>query len=305
MQHQQCVSCWRINWRTDEGGQQRQHSLVFLPAAQLTTTFVSVACATAGCRGVLQIGHYGMSMTVTFRVSQATHNISRFYQSCSLDSCGSLQPVCAQVDGREYGLLRKTPRLAFGLCLLYIWLQMMGAGGVKWWTFWRDTLYAYSRHCYAALGCCISPFDRQPHSVGQPLCAYQQMHPHPHMQLRVVTSTACSASFDTKRRWLQSYHRPFKHATFDFVDLMQINWRAAFYCPNAADHLTADGICIGHKLAQSFIVRPWEAASDTPLAPGTVLRSRLMVPEPHCRKACCSSPAPAPAACQQTICSSW
>jgi hypothetical protein len=102
------------------------------------------------------------------------------------------------------------------------------------------------------------------------------------MELRTVTSTACRASFDTKRRWLQNYRCPFQHSPFDFVD--QINWRAAFYCPNAADHLTADGICIGHKLAQSFIVRPWEAASDAPLTPGTVLRSRLMVPEPRCRK---------------------
>ena len=52
-----------------------------------------------------------------------------------------------QVDGREYGLLRKTPQLAFGHCILYMWLQMMGSGGVKWWTFWRDALYAYSRCC--------------------------------------------------------------------------------------------------------------------------------------------------------------
>jgi hypothetical protein len=52
--------------------------------------------------------------------------------------------------------------------------QIMGAGGVKWWTFWRDALYSYTRYCYAALGCCISPCDRQPHSVGQPLRTYQQ-----------------------------------------------------------------------------------------------------------------------------------
>jgi hypothetical protein len=75
---------------------------------------------------------------------------------------------CAQVDGREYGLLRKTPQLPLGLCLLYMWVQMMGAGGVKWWTFWHDALYAYTRYCYAALCCCISPCDRQPDSVGQP-----------------------------------------------------------------------------------------------------------------------------------------
>jgi hypothetical protein len=110
------------------------------------------------------------------------------------------------------------------------------------------------------------------------------MYPNLDMQLRIVTSTACRASCDTKRRWLHNYRRSFQHATFDFVDLTQINWRAVFFCPNAADHLTADGICIGHKLAQSFIVRPWEAASDAPLTPGTVLHSGLMVPEPRSRK---------------------
>jgi hypothetical protein len=99
-----------------------------------------------------------------------------------------------------------------------------------------------------------------------------------------LTSTPCEASFDTKRRWLQNSRHPFQHATCDFVDLMQIDWRAALYCPNAADHLTADGICIGHKLAQSFIVRPWDAASDAPLRAGTVLRSSLVVPEPRSRK---------------------
>lgn len=107
---------------------------------------------------------------------------------------------------------------------------------------------------------------------------------HPHVKLRAVELIACSASVETKRKWLQNFRRPFQYATFDFVDLMRIDWRAAFYCPKAAEHITADGICIGHKLAQSFIVRPWEAAADAQLSPGTMLRSRLMVQEPRCRK---------------------
>lgn len=65
------------------------------------------------------------------------------------------------MDGREYGLLRRTGRLAFGLCLLYMWLQLMGAGGVKWWTFWRDTLYAYSRYGHVPFWCLPLIFDRQ------------------------------------------------------------------------------------------------------------------------------------------------
>ena len=65
---------------------------------------------------------------------------------------------------------------------------------------------------------------------------------------------------------------------------MHIDWRAAFYCANGAANVTADGICIGHKLTQCCIVRPWEAAPDAAIKPGTVLRSRLMVQEPRCRK---------------------
>jgi hypothetical protein len=59
---------------------------------------------------------------------------------------------------------------------------------------------------------------------------------------------------DTKRKKLQNFRRAVQHATFDFVDLMKSGWRAAVYCTSGANHLTADGICIGHKLAQSSIV---------------------------------------------------
>lgn len=108
------------------------------------------------------------------RVLQAAVIITRLTPAALPPSRADLQPVYAQVDGREYGLLRKTPRLAFGLCLLYIWLQMMGAGGVKWWTFWRDALYAYSRCCSAA-----------PCS-----CNY------------ILTYTSCTSSASCSGRWL-------------------------------------------------------------------------------------------------------
>lgn len=51
-----------------------------------------------------------------------------------------------QVDGKEFGVLRKTPKLAFGHCLLYDWLDAMGDGGAKWFTFWKTALRGYKRH---------------------------------------------------------------------------------------------------------------------------------------------------------------
>ena len=65
---------------------------------------------------------------------------------------------------------------------------------------------------------------------------------------------------------------------------MRSNWRAAFHCANGAANVTADGICIGHKVTQCYVMHPREAAPDAALTPGTVLRSRPMVQEPHCRK---------------------
>jgi hypothetical protein len=72
--------------------------------------------------------------------------------------------------------------------------------------------------------------------------------------------------------------------SFHFVDLMRIEKRAALYCLSSADHLTADGICISHKMAQSYIVRPWEAPPAAPVTANKVLTSRLMVSEPRYRK---------------------
>jgi hypothetical protein len=58
-----------------------------------------------------------------------------------------VKPGCAGlllVEGIEFGLLRRTPGLAYGHCLLYAWADLMTAsGGAKWWRFWRDSLSAY------------------------------------------------------------------------------------------------------------------------------------------------------------------
>lgn len=153
--------------------------------------------------------------------------------------CGT--PNCKgilQVDGKEHGLLRKTKHLAFGLCLLYSWLKLMAAGGVKWWTFWRNTLFSYED----------------------------------------------STPVDVLRRWMRSCRRPFQAAMLDFVDLMGIDWRAAFTCCNGAPEATADGIQIGHKLGQSCIQRPYEAPADAPLTAGVQLHNRVLVQEVDMRR---------------------
>jgi len=79
------------------------------------------------------------------------------------------------------------------------------------------------------------------------------------------------------RQWMQRYRRVFQSATFDFIGLMDIDWRAGFSCPNGAPEVTADGIRIGHKLSQSHLVRPWEPAPGGSLTPGALLRSRVFV----------------------------
>jgi hypothetical protein len=55
VQHQLCDYCGHTNWRTDDDGLQRQRNLVPLRSAVLTTKLSAVACATAGCRGLLQV----------------------------------------------------------------------------------------------------------------------------------------------------------------------------------------------------------------------------------------------------------
>lgn len=85
---------------------------------------------------------------------------------------------------------------------------------------------------------------------------------------------------------MQNYHKVFQAATLDLVELMDIDWPAAFTCPSGARQMTADGIMIGHKLCQSHVVRPWEPAADSSetLTPGALLRSRVFVAESDCRR---------------------
>ena len=68
--------------------------------------------------------------------------LSRVFVSyiCGTPACSSV----LDVDGIEFGLLRRTPGLAYGHCLLYAWQDLMtaGSGKVKWWRFW---LSAYKK----------------------------------------------------------------------------------------------------------------------------------------------------------------
>ena len=85
----------------------------------------------------------------------------------------------------------------------------------------------------------------------------------------------CSASIARLRGWLVGLRHQFEVTTFDFIDLMEIDWRGAFTCPNGAKHLTGDGIAIGFKASECFIQRPWEADPDGALVAGTAAAPRL------------------------------
>ena len=90
----------------------------------------------------------------------------------------------------------------------------------------------------------------------------------------------CSSSIARLRGWLVGLRHQFEVTTFDFIDLMEIDWRGAFTCPNGAKQLTGDGIAIGFKASECFIQRPWEADPDGALVAGTLLQHRIFVAQP-------------------------
>ncbi len=95
----------------------------------------------------------------------------------------------------------------------------------------------------------------------------------------------CSSSIARLRGWLVGLRHQFEVTTFDFIDLMEIDWRSAFTCPNGAKQLTGDGIAIGFKASECFIQRPWEADPDGALVAGTLLQHRVFVAQPAQRQA--------------------
>ena len=61
--------------------------------------------------------------------------------TCGKSGCKN--PQTLSTDGIQYGLLRMTADVAYGLELLYQWSDKTGTGGIAWFTFWRDTVEKY------------------------------------------------------------------------------------------------------------------------------------------------------------------
>lgn len=56
-------------------------------------------------------------------------------------ACGT--PGCSgslKTDGRAHGMLRMTDRIVFSHLILYGWMENTTAGGILWWTYWRDLI---------------------------------------------------------------------------------------------------------------------------------------------------------------------
>lgn len=116
MQHQECSCCGRAHWRTDEDGRQRQHSLVFTRAAQLTTTFISVACATDGCRGLLQVWHEVRSTRCSTSTSGFCHDRGLLLLRCPVHVNCSLHARRLTAASMDCCGRRRDWPLAFACC---------------------------------------------------------------------------------------------------------------------------------------------------------------------------------------------
>ena len=70
-----------------------------------------------------------------------------------------------------------------------------------------------------------------------------------------------AATVQNKIYYFRNFKKHFREATFDFIQLQNIDYSAAFQCPHN-DGLIVDGITLGfHKDQASFAV-PWEALGD-------------------------------------------
>ena len=62
-------------------------------------------------------------------------------------ACGTLGCTGSlETDGRAYGMLRKTKHIAFSHIILYGWMEKTTAGGIPWWTSWRDLISNIQGH---------------------------------------------------------------------------------------------------------------------------------------------------------------
>ena len=103
-QLEKCSCCGHAEWQAPpEAPPELGDCEVFLPSAVVRTHFPVYSCGRAGCA----------------------------------------QPQSLSTDGVEYGLLRMTAEVAYGMELLYQWADKTGTGGIPWFTFWRDTVMKY------------------------------------------------------------------------------------------------------------------------------------------------------------------
>ena len=88
------------------------------------------------------------------------------------------------------------------------------------------------------------------------------------------------------RKWMLQYRQCFQQACLDLVQLWDVDWDASFCCASGgpARQLTADGIQVGHKLAQCCLQRPWEPSTGASLQPGTLLSRRIFIAAPAIRQ---------------------
>lgn len=61
-----------------------------------------------------------------------------------------------QTDGKDYGLLRKTAKAAFGHEILYEYLDKLASGGISWYTSWRDLLNNWLNAGYVSMHSCVA-----------------------------------------------------------------------------------------------------------------------------------------------------
>ena len=68
---------------------------------------------------------------------------TRFVEySCCTAGCSG-DPI--STDGIEYGLLRKTASVAYGLEVLSQWADKLSRGGSPWFTMWVDNVMKYKK----------------------------------------------------------------------------------------------------------------------------------------------------------------
>jgi hypothetical protein len=86
---------------------------------------------------------------------------------------------------------------------------------------------------------------------------------------------------DSQLQALQKIHHHFRAAVMDFVDLQKLPYREVLSCrcPNKGACLVADGICLGPRLRNQYIVMPCHPpmADGTPLKHGSKHSDRMLI----------------------------